>query len=120
MRQSVTAISAVIVILFTVTSESARAYFSCRDEKSLTVCQPEDLLTSGPKDRIKQSRILFETNNCLVGEVSASGQSNWTAAPYACGFRRLRPGIPIERGHAFRSKAATFSDEGDRAPLPAW
>jgi hypothetical protein len=25
---------------------------------------------------------------------------------YACGFRRLRPGIPIERGHAFRSKAA--------------
>jgi hypothetical protein len=36
-----------------------------------------------------------------------------------CGFRRLRPGIPIERGHAFRSKAATFSDEGDRAPLPA-
>jgi transposase len=38
----------------------------------------------------------------------------------ACGFRRLRPGKPIERGHAFRSKAATFSDEGDRAPLPAW
>jgi hypothetical protein len=37
----------------------------------------------------------------------------------ACGFRRLRPGNPIERGHAFRSKAATFSDEGDRAPLPA-
>jgi hypothetical protein len=22
----------------------------------------------------------------------------------ACGFRRLRPGIPIERGHAFRSR----------------
>ena len=37
-----------------------------------------------------------------------------------CGFRRLRPCNPIERGHAFRSKAATFSDEGDRAPLPAW
>ena len=33
--------------------------------------------------------------------------------------RRLRPGNPIERGHAFRSKAATFSDEGDQAPLPA-
>src|SRR5437763_4511245 len=31
---------------------------------------------------------------------------------FACGFRRLRPGIPIERGHAFRSKAATCSDEG--------
>jgi hypothetical protein len=29
----------------------------------------------------------------------------------ACGFRRLRPGIPIERGHAFRSKAATCSDK---------
>ena len=27
-----------------------------------------------------------------------------------CGFRRLRPGIPIERGHAFRSKVATYSD----------
>jgi len=38
----------------------------------------------------------------------------------SCGFPRLRPGKPIERGHAFRSKAATFSDEGDRAPLPAW
>jgi hypothetical protein len=36
-----------------------------------------------------------------------------------CGLRRLRPGNPIERGHAFRSKAATFSDEGDLAPLPA-
>ncbi len=32
----------------------------------------------------------------------------------ACGFRRLRPGIPIERGHAFRSKAATCSEEGGR------
>jgi hypothetical protein len=31
-----------------------------------------------------------------------------------CGFRRLRPGIPIERGHAFRSKAATCSVEGGR------
>jgi transposase len=38
---------------------------------------------------------------------------------YLCGFRRLRPGNPIECGHAFRSKAATCSDEGDRAPLPA-
>ena len=38
---------------------------------------------------------------------------------FVCGFRRLRPGNPIERGHAFRSKAATFSDEGDQAPLPA-
>ena len=37
-----------------------------------------------------------------------------------CGFRRLRPGNPIERGHAIRSKAATFSEEGDRARLPAW
>jgi len=26
----------------------------------------------------------------------------------------LRPGIPIERGHAFRTKAATCSDEGGR------
>jgi len=31
-----------------------------------------------------------------------------------CGFRGLRPGIPIERDHAFRSKAATCSDEGGR------
>jgi hypothetical protein len=36
------------------------------------------------------------------------------AERYRCGFRRLRPGIPIERGHAFRSKAATCSDEGGR------
>ena len=31
-----------------------------------------------------------------------------------CGFRGLRPWIPIERDHAVRSKAATCSDEGDR------
>ncbi len=30
------------------------------------------------------------------------------------GFRRSRPWIPIERGHAFRSKAATCSEEGGR------
>jgi hypothetical protein len=35
-----------------------------------------------------------------------------------CGFRRLRPGNPIERGQAFRSNAATFSEEGDRGSLP--
>ncbi|SIO44711.1 hypothetical protein SAMN05443247_05493 [Bradyrhizobium erythrophlei] len=83
MRQSVKGISAAAIIFFTVTVQSARADFSCRDEKSLTVCQPEDLVQNGPKDRIKQSRILFETNNCLVGEISASGQSDWTAATYA-------------------------------------
>jgi hypothetical protein len=34
--------------------------------------------------------------------------------PYiiVCGFRGLRPWIPIERDHAVRSKAATCSDEG--------
>jgi hypothetical protein len=39
----------------------------------------------------------------------------------------LRPGIPIERGHAFRSKAATCSDEGGkiaalgaRPDYPGW
>src|SRR5713101_4146558 len=31
-----------------------------------------------------------------------------------CGFRGLRPWIPIERDHAVRSKAATCSDEGGR------
>jgi hypothetical protein len=69
MRQSVTAISAAIIILFTVTSESARADFSCRDEKSLTICQPEDLPTNGPKDRIKQSRII-ELKNIILRRVS--------------------------------------------------
>jgi hypothetical protein len=83
MRQSVTGIWAATIFLLIVTSQSARADFSCRDEKSLTVCQPEDLVTKGVKDRLKQSRILFETNNCSVGEISVSGQSDWTAAPYA-------------------------------------
>ena len=66
MRQSVKGISAAAIIFFTVTVQSARADFGCRDEKSRTVCQPEDLVQNGPKGRIKQSRILFETNNCLV------------------------------------------------------
>jgi HD-GYP domain-containing protein (c-di-GMP phosphodiesterase class II) len=40
-----------------------------------------------------------------------------------CGFRGLRPEIPIERDHAFRSKAATCSDEGGRgvvAGMRSW
>ncbi|HKG00944.1 MAG TPA: hypothetical protein VKB15_10005, partial [Xanthobacteraceae bacterium] len=44
-------------------------------------------------------------------------------ASRSCGFRRLRPGIPIERGHAFRSKAATCSGEGGRgvvAGMRSW
>jgi len=43
----------------------------------------------------------------------------WVQRFEECGFRRMRPGNPIERGHAFRSNAATFSDEGGRARLPA-
>ena len=75
----------------------------------------------------------FESKAALVAEVFASAMAEKTAelaksarAPVdesttalrryitSCGFRRLRPGIPIERGHAFRSKAATCSDEGGR------
>lgn len=41
------------------------------------------MTTNGLLDRIKRSRSLFETNNCLVGQISASGQSDWTGAPYA-------------------------------------
>ena len=40
-----------------------------------------------------------------------------------CGFRGLRPGIPIERDHAVRSNAATCSDEGGRgvvAGMRSW
>jgi hypothetical protein len=83
MCKSLTSISAVATVLITITSQSARADFSCRDEKSLPVCQPKDLIANGPMDRIKQSRLLFETNNCLVGQISASGQYDWTGAPYA-------------------------------------
>src|SRR3981081_1041686 len=82
MCQSLASISAIAKILLTITSQSTRADFSCRDEKSLPVCQPEDLTTNGPMNRIKQSRLLFETNNCLVGQISASGQLDWTGAPY--------------------------------------
>jgi hypothetical protein len=82
MHQSVKSYFCGTIILFTVTSESVRAEFSCRDEKNLTVCQPDDSLANGPKDRIRQSRLLFETNDCSVDELSASGQSDWTAAPY--------------------------------------
>jgi hypothetical protein len=46
-------------------------------------------------------------NDAMISATIERGQAN-------CGFRRLRPGIPIERGHAFRSKAATCSDEGGR------
>jgi hypothetical protein len=35
---------------------------------------------------------------------SSDGILTGHARVSACGFRRLRPGNPIERGHAFRSK----------------
>ncbi|MGY4601134.1 hypothetical protein ACVWXL_008880 [Bradyrhizobium sp. GM22.5] len=46
-----------------------------------------------------------------------------SCAGATCGFRGLRPEIPIERDHAFRSKAATCSDEGGRgvvAGMRSW
>jgi hypothetical protein len=50
----------------------------------------------------------------IVTTMVVKGLIERDAGGHLCGFRRLRPGIPIERGHAFRSKAATCSDEGGR------
>jgi transposase len=50
-------------------------------------------------------------------KVGMVGTVKFEARIQECGFRRLRPGIPIERGHAFRSKAATCSDEGGRVAV---
>jgi hypothetical protein len=79
-RESLTSISSAATIFFIATSQPARADFTCRAEKGLTVCQPEGLV--GPMDRIKQSHLLFETNNCSVGQMSASGETDWTEQRY--------------------------------------
>jgi hypothetical protein len=50
----------------------------------------------------------------MTTEFSANDLDLAARADRLCGFRRLWPGIPIERGHAFRLKAATCSDEGGR------
>lgn len=77
-------VSVAAAVLLAAASQSSRAAFSCTDENNLTVCQPEnDLVTSSPKDRLRQSRLLFEENNCLAGEIIASGQFDWNAPPYA-------------------------------------
>ncbi|MCA1474303.1 hypothetical protein [Bradyrhizobium sp. NBAIM08] len=84
MFKSAISVSLAPIVLFAVTSQPAGAAFSCKGEKSLTVCQPQDdLATDGPKDRVRQSRVLFEENSCSAGEILASGPSDWTAPPYA-------------------------------------
>ncbi|MGY4350263.1 hypothetical protein ACVWXM_006756 [Bradyrhizobium sp. GM7.3] len=59
----------------------------------------------------------------LLAVISARTQASWWVPWEICGFRGLRPEIPIERDHAFRSKAATCSDEGGRgvvAGMRSW
>jgi|ERR1700722_4528210 len=74
---------AAMTILVIATSQSARASFSCKDANGATICQPEDIVANGPKNRMRQSQILFNVNDCLVKEISVSGQADWTPPPYA-------------------------------------
>ena len=58
---------------------------------------------------------LAAASAAMVKPAAAQTTDYKDATPWpGCGFRGLRPGIPIERDHAFRSKAATCSDEGGR------
>jgi hypothetical protein len=50
----------------------------------------------------------------LIAAMSGQTPMMFITRERRCEFRRLRPGIPIERGHAFLSKAATCSDKGGR------
>ena len=54
------------------------------------------------------------TFNDLFVWVRAKGYEqdrNFQRFHHTCGFRRCRPGIPIEAGHLFRSKSATHSGD---------
>src|SRR3981081_2369719 len=77
---------------------------------------------SDVSDRLKalerENRELRQAN-----EILRKASAYFAQAELDCGFRGLRPGIPIERDHAFRSKAATCSDEGGRgvvAGMRSW
>src|SRR5882757_8534801 len=53
---------------------------------------------SVPVDEVRKMREDGKGPAEIAAALSISRMSVW------CGFRGLRPGIPIERGHAFRSK----------------
>jgi hypothetical protein len=75
-------------------------------------CHEQTVTTSDFADVSMQS--------CLMG---APQLADWMNQHPTCGFRGLRPGIPIERDHAVRSNAATCSDEGGRgvvAGMRSW
>ncbi|MGY2933683.1 hypothetical protein ACVWZ6_003285 [Bradyrhizobium sp. GM6.1] len=75
--------------------------------------------------RWRELNLIISTVNSGIAPESLSVSRNdydWQIFP-SCGFRGLRPEIPIERDHAFRSKAATCSDEGGRgvvAGMRSW
>ena len=65
-----------------VASNPAQADFGCSTESGLTVCQPEAETSPDLKDRLEQSRLLFERDDCLVIKQSISGQAEWIARGY--------------------------------------
>jgi hypothetical protein len=114
MCQSLRTICAVAVTLFVVTCQSARADFNCRSEKALPVSQPEVLVADCPTEKVRQSRLLFETNNCLVSQIYASGQSDGSGAvnagtihvdiKYECQIFQTRPPVSETSNKKYRTK----------------
>jgi hypothetical protein len=54
--------------------------------------------STAPMPRVERTLLLPATSNPAIADAGA------------CGFRRSRPGIPIDVGHLFRSKSAGRSD----------
>jgi DNA invertase Pin-like site-specific DNA recombinase len=101
-----------VLHLFAALAEKERALISTRTRQALSAAKARGVTLGNPR--------LHVARKSAVEAVKAEADRY---AANVCGFRGSRPGIPIERDHAVRSKAATCSDEGGRgvvAGMRSW
>jgi hypothetical protein len=92
--------------------------FNCHGGIESTLAGPKTFRSEVEAKKFAEAK-LAETQHVTAGTLNPHRPKR----TIACGFRGLRPGIPIERDHAVRSKAATCSDEGGRgivAGMRSW
>lgn len=62
---------------FIVSIQPARADLSCKYESGAPVCVSAGSVSDDLSDRMRKSRILFESKRCRVSEITLSGDAGW-------------------------------------------
>lgn len=62
---------------FMVSIQPAHADLSCKYESEAPVCVPAGSVPDDLSDRMRKSRILFESKRCRVSEITLSGNAGW-------------------------------------------